>query len=179
MTRADGELVDGDERDVRLGVARGRDEGVARPVVAARRESAERFEAHHWRGVLQAAGEHAGPFPAGRGGTHRKPPCLRIGIGGGVHDQRFVERAGDDQRLERQAADARVAQTVCCPVRVVLLVDARERPKRGERRSARWPAIVLPADERFETFCHTQAVGHALGALRNGEERGLRTRDIV
>ena len=38
---------------------------------------------------------------------------------------------------------------------------------------------MLPADERFETFRDAEAIGHALGALGDGDERGFRARDVV
>ena len=172
------ELIERGQRDVRLDIFRRRDERPARAVIAPDGEPAQRVEPHHCCRVLQPSRENAGTFAAGGGGAHRQPPDLRIRIGRRMDDEQLVDRRRAEERFDREAADARIAQTLGPTARVVV-VDAGEHAQRGDGAIARWPPAMLAADERLEPFRDAEAIGDGVGPIGHVNERGFRLGGIV
>ena len=92
--------------------------------------------------------------------------------------QRFVERAGDDERFERQAPHPGITQSVDVSVRVVF-VNAGERPECVDGGDAGGTPIVLAPDQRFEALGDAETVGDILRLAGERDQRRLRAGDVV
>ena len=183
---AGAELVQGEQRDVRIGVAGGGERRVAGTGVLPRAQRTERLVAHQAGLVTEPGadgGGAAGRLPARRG-AHHEAADLRVRIRDRPLQGRLVHRAGIDQRLEREAADARVPQRIVAepgvgigrPGRLLngarrLWRNRRQRGERGHRLGARRVQLSVEPHQRLEPLGHAEPNRTRTHCRRRGRRR--------
>ena len=167
--------------------------------VAARPETAYRFDPHHGRGVPERKRDAPAADPRDHRGANGEPPDLHVRIDAGVRQQCLVDRFGGKERFERQSPYACIARWINrAPGRRVAderrrlpcrpgtrrigggrLGQAHEHPERRDRLRTGRPQSSMHPHQRLEPFRDPKTIRDRRGPARDPKQRGFGAADLV